>query len=69
MGYFGAARKDPKQSARDAIVRLRQQVLMIEKREDFLQKKIEEYLKKAKANAVSNKAGERRFERASRYID
>ncbi|KAG6890258.1 ESCRT-III subunit protein snf7 [Termitomyces sp. T32_za158] len=55
MSYFGA-RRDPKQSARDAIVTLRQQLQMIEKKEDHLQKKIEEELKKAKANAVSNKA-------------
>lgn len=55
MSYFGA-RRDPKQSARDAIVTLRQQLQMIEKKEDYLQKKIEEELKKAKANAVSNKA-------------
>ncbi|THV08611.1 Snf7-domain-containing protein [Dendrothele bispora CBS 962.96] len=55
MSYFGA-RRDPKQSARDAIVTLRQQLQMIEKKEEHLQKKIEEELKKAKANAVSNKA-------------
>lgn len=30
---------------------------MIEKKEDYLQKKIDEELKKAKTNAVSNKAG------------
>ncbi|TRM68068.1 Snf7-domain-containing protein [Schizophyllum amplum] len=54
MGLFGA-RRDPKQSARDAIVSLRQHLQMIEKKEEFLQKKIEEELKKAKANAVSNK--------------
>lgn len=56
MSYFGAGRKDPKQSARDAIVGLRQQLQMIEKKEEFLQKKIEEETKKARANAVSNKA-------------
>ncbi|KAF8076332.1 Snf7-domain-containing protein [Lyophyllum atratum] len=55
MNYFGA-RRDPKQSARDAIVSLRQQLQMIEKKEDYLQKKIDDELKKAKANAVSNKA-------------
>jgi len=56
MSYFGA-RKDPKASARDAIVTLRQQLQMIEKKEDYLQKKIDDELKKAKANAVSNKPG------------
>ncbi|OAX33933.1 Snf7-domain-containing protein [Rhizopogon vinicolor AM-OR11-026] len=55
MSYFGG-RRDTKQSARDAIVGLRQQLQMIEKKEEYLQKKIEEELKKAKANAVSNKA-------------
>lgn len=55
MSYFGA-RRDPKQSARDAIVGLRQQLQMLEKKEEYLQKKIDEELKKAKANAVTNKA-------------
>ncbi|KAF8231882.1 Snf7-domain-containing protein [Tricholoma matsutake] len=55
MSYFGA-RRDPKQSARDAIVTLRQQLQMIEKKEEYLQKKIDDEIKKAKANAVSNKA-------------
>jgi len=54
MSWFGA-RRDPKQSARDAIVNLRQQLQMIEKKEEYLQKKIAEELKKAKANAVTNK--------------
>jgi len=54
MSYFGG-RRDPKQSARDAIVTLRQQLQMIEKKEEYLQKKIDEEVKKAKANAVSNK--------------
>ncbi|KAG1874490.1 Snf7-domain-containing protein [Suillus subalutaceus] len=55
MSYFGG-RRDTKQGARDAIVGLRQQLQMIEKKEEHLQKKIDEELKKAKANAVSNKA-------------
>ncbi|KAF9226490.1 Snf7-domain-containing protein [Gyrodon lividus] len=55
MSFFGG-RRDPKQAARDAIVSLRQQLQMIEKKEDYLQKKIDEDLKKARANAVSNKA-------------
>ncbi|KAI9069241.1 Snf7-domain-containing protein [Trametes sanguinea] len=57
MSYFGG-RRDPKQSSRDAIVNLRQQLQMIEKKEEYLQKKIEEETKKARANAVTNKAGE-----------
>jgi hypothetical protein len=56
MSLFGG-RRDPKQAARDAIVTLRQQLQMIEKKEDYLQKKIDEETKKAKANAVSNKTG------------
>ena len=56
MSYFGG-RRDPKQSARDAIVTLRQQLQMIEKKEEYLQKRIDEEVKKAKANAVSNKTG------------
>ncbi|KAI1786690.1 Snf7-domain-containing protein [Ganoderma leucocontextum] len=54
MSYFGG-RRDAKQSSRDAIVTLRQQLQMIEKKEDYLQKKIDEEMKKAKQNAVSNK--------------
>lgn len=56
MSYFGG-RRDPKQSARDAIVTLREQLHMIEKKEDYLQKKIDEELKRAKTNATSNKTG------------
>ena len=56
MSYFGG-RRDPKQAARDAIVNLRQQLQMIDKKEEHLQKKIEDETKKARANAVSNKAG------------
>jgi len=54
MSYFGG-RRDPRQAARDAIVSLRQQLQMIDKKEEHLQKKIEEETKKARANAVSNK--------------
>ncbi|KAK4684905.1 charged multivesicular body protein 4A/B, partial [Tremellales sp. Uapishka_1] len=54
MSYF-TGRKDSRESARDAIVGLRQQLLMLEKKEEHLQKKIDEELKKARANATSNK--------------
>jgi len=54
MNYFGG-RKDTKQATRDAIVGLRQQQAMLEKKEEYLIKKMDEELKKAKANAVSNK--------------
>ncbi|CCM06040.1 uncharacterized protein FIBRA_08286 [Fibroporia radiculosa] len=56
MSYFGG-RRDPKESSRDAIVTLRQQLQMIDKKEEYLQKKIDDELKKAKANAVANKNG------------
>jgi len=49
-------RKDAQQVSRDAIVGLRQQLQMIEKKEEYTQKKVEEELAKAKANAVTNKA-------------
>ncbi|TFY79324.1 hypothetical protein EWM64_g4686 [Hericium alpestre] len=55
MSYFGG-RRDAKQAARDAIVGLRQQLQMLEKKEEHLQKKIEEDMAKARVNAVSNKA-------------
>lgn len=51
--WFGG-RKDHKESARDAIVGLRTQLLMLEKKEEFIQKQIEEETRKAKANATSN---------------
>jgi len=57
MNYFGG-RKDPKAAARDSIVQLRQQLILLEKKEDHLQKKIDEELKVAKSNAVSNKSSE-----------
>lgn len=56
MSYFGG-RKDPKQATRDAIVTLRQQLQMLEKKEEHLQKRIDDELKKAKANSVANKNG------------
>jgi len=54
MSYF-AGRKDPKATTREAIVTLRQQLQMLEKKEEYLIKKMDEELKKAKANAISNK--------------
>jgi len=53
--WFGGGRKDTREGARDAIVGLRQQLLMLEKKEEFLNKKIEDEMKKARANATSNK--------------
>jgi charged multivesicular body protein 4 len=57
MSYF-TGRKDTREGARDAIVGLRQQLLMLEKKEEHLQKKIEDELRKARANATTNKRGE-----------
>jgi len=54
LNLFGG-RKDPKSTAREAIVNLRQQLNMLEKKEEYLQKKIDDEMKKARANAVSNK--------------
>lgn len=58
-GFLGSlwGRKDTQQVSRDAIVGLRQQLQMIEKKEEYTQKKVEEELAKAKANAVTNKTG------------
>lgn len=56
-GWFGlfGGRGDTRESARDAIVGLRQQLLVLEKKEEFLQKKIDDEMKKARANATTNK--------------
>lgn len=56
MSWFGG-RRDTREQARDSIVQLRQQLLMIEKKEEHLQKKIEDETNKARANATSNKRG------------
>ncbi|GAA5847305.1 hypothetical protein JCM3766R1_003943 [Sporobolomyces carnicolor] len=47
----GAATKD---STREAIVNLREHLLMLDKKEEYLGKKIDDELRKAKANATSN---------------
>lgn len=50
----GAATKD---STREAIVNLREHLLMLDKKEEYLGKKIDDELRKAKANATSNPRG------------
>jgi len=55
MSYF-TGRRDSKQTARDAIVSLREQLMMVEKKEEHLQRQMAQDLATAKANAVSNKA-------------
>lgn len=58
-GFLGSLwrGKQPQDVSKDAIVGLRQQLQMIEKKEEYTQKKIDEELAKAKASAVTNKAG------------
>ncbi|KAG9122466.1 ESCRT-III subunit protein snf7 [Ceratobasidium sp. 392] len=55
MSYF-TGKKDSRATARDAIVNTRQHLAVLDKKEENLQRKIEEEMKKAKANAVNNKA-------------
>ncbi|KAI0065884.1 Snf7-domain-containing protein [Artomyces pyxidatus] len=54
MSYFGG-RRDTKQTAREAIVGLREQLLMIEKKEEHKQRQINDETRIARENAVSNK--------------
>ena len=55
MNLFGKAKT--KDTPKDAIVRIRDSLEMLEKREKFLNLKIENELKIAKANATKNKRG------------
>jgi charged multivesicular body protein 4 len=48
-------RKDAQQMSRNVIVGLRHQLQMIEKKEEYLLKKVEEEMAEAKANAMTNK--------------
>lgn len=50
-------RQKPKTNTKDAIVRLRDTLQMLEKRENHLQNKIETELKIARSNAATNKRG------------
>lgn len=50
----GAASKD---STRESIVKLREHLLMLDKKEEYLGKKIDDELRKARANATSNQRG------------
>ena len=51
------ARKDTKQTATEAIVGIREQLAMLDKKEEHLARLIEEQHNKAKKNAITNKAG------------
>lgn len=55
-------KRDNKNAPREAIVGLRSQLLMLEKKEEHLNKKIQEELKKAKANVTTNERGEHQAE-------
>lgn len=55
MNLFGKAKV--KDTPKDAIVRIRDSLEMLEKREKFLNLKIENELKIAKTNATKNKRG------------
>ncbi|EKC99723.1 late endosome to vacuole transport-related protein [Trichosporon asahii var. asahii CBS 8904] len=54
FSYF-TGRKNVKEGARDSIINLRQSLLTLEKKEEYLNKQIEDDLKKARANATTNK--------------
>ena len=58
FSWLWGASPDPREKARDSIVALREQLLVLDKREDHLQRKIDEELAKAKANVATNKACE-----------
>ncbi|KAL1411338.1 ESCRT-III subunit protein snf7 [Vanrija albida] len=68
MSYF-TGRKDTREQARDSIVTLRQQLLMLEKKEEHLQKKIEEELKKAKANIANKRVATAALRQKKAYED
>jgi len=55
LGRGGSSSGAQRDKARETIVELRQHLIMLEKKEDHLNKKIEDELRKAKANASSNK--------------
>ena len=53
----GSGSSGSKDSTREAIVNLREHLLMLDKKEEHLTKKIEEELRKAKGNATTNPRG------------
>jgi charged multivesicular body protein 4 len=56
MNLFGKA-KAAQTTPKDAIIKLRESLEMLEKREKYLEQKIQGELKVAKANATKNKRG------------
>lgn len=53
----GKKRENPN-AAREAIVGLRSQLIMLDKKEEFLNKKIEDETRKARMHVTTNKRGE-----------
>jgi charged multivesicular body protein 4 len=51
-------KRDSKQGAREAIVTLREQLALIDKKEEHLERRVEEEHKKAKTLIAANKTGE-----------
>jgi charged multivesicular body protein 4A/B len=58
LKLFGKAQQAP--SAQDSIRKLQETLELLEKREEYLQKKMDRELVTAKKNAVTNKRGELR---------
>lgn len=56
FNWLWGAGPDPREQARNSIVALREQLLVLDKREEHLQRKIDEELAKAKANVSTNKS-------------
>jgi len=56
VSWFTGTR-DTKKPAREAIIRLRQNLQLLERKEQHLQTQIDEQLNKARTNAVTNPEG------------
>ncbi|KAJ8296392.1 Vacuolar-sorting protein SNF7 [Rhodotorula toruloides] len=54
LSYLTGRGQSTKDSTRESIVKLREHLLMLDKKEEYLGKKIDDELRKAKANATSN---------------
>jgi charged multivesicular body protein 4A/B len=57
FGYGAVANKRKQDGAKNSIVRLREQITMLEKKEAHLQKQIDELTATAKRNVTTNKKG------------
>lgn len=58
FGRGGSGSSSSRDKAKDTIINLRSHLLMLEKKEEHLNKKIDEETHKAKVNATTNKRGE-----------